>query len=238
MRKVIFAILLLSCNHYIQPISMDRGGIYVGRNRYMGISGFVEDGYLEDRYGLLDRWLYFYWVGLRTQYGLYWGFSENFGLGAEANLSLFLDPYPSYDSYTYFENFVDFHIIPFIKFSLQNEMFNLGLKLGITYDIFPLGIAYPGIVSIPIYSSIFLGLPGIEKEKITIYYSTTYSRVRLYKYFPKDSTFHQFNYSLGFNFLLRENVNLNFAIGSIRSIGGTHIRDVRGFFAVISYRFF
>jgi hypothetical protein len=234
MRNVIFVILLLSCNHYIQPISMDRGGIYVGRNRYMGISGFVEEGYLDKGY----RWLYFYWVGLRTQYGLYWGFSENFGLGAEANLSLFLDPYPSYDSYTYFEDFVDFHIIPFIKFSLQNEMFNLGLKLGITSDIFPLGIAYPTIVSIPIYSSILLGLPGIEKEKITIYYSTTYSRVRLYKYLPEDSTLHQINYSLGFNFLLRKNVNLNFAIGSIRSIGGTHIRDVRGFFAGISYRFF
>jgi hypothetical protein len=202
---------------------MDRAGIYVGRNRYMGISGFVEDGYLDYGYG----WLYFYWVGLRTQYGLYWGFSENFGLGAEANLSLFLDPFG-----------VDFHIIPFIKFSLQNEMFNLGLKLGITSDIFPLGIAYPKIVSIPIYSSILLGLPGIEKEKITIYYSTTYSRVRLYKYLPEDSTLHQINYSLGFNFLLRKNVNLNFAIGSIRSIGGTHIRDVRGFFAGISYRFF
>jgi hypothetical protein len=238
MRKVIFSILFLSCNHYIQPISMDRAGIYVGRNRYMGISGFVEDGYLKDRYGWLDRWLYFYWVGLRTQYGLYWGFSENFGLGAEANLSLFLNLYPSYYSYTYFENFADFHIIPFIKFSLQNEMFNLGLKLGITSDIFPLGIDYPGIVSIPIYSSIFLGLPGIEKEKITIYYSTTYSRVRLYKYLPQDSTFHQINYSLGFNFLLRKNVNLNFAIGSIKSIGGTHIRDVKGFFAGISYRFF
>jgi hypothetical protein len=213
---------------------MDRGGIYVGRNRYMGIIGFVEDGYLDYGY----RWLYFYWVGLRTQYGLYWGFSENFGLGAEANFSLYLDPYPSYDSYTYFENFMDFHIIPFIKFSLQNEMFNLGLKLGITSDIFPLGIAYPRIVSIPIYSSIFLGLPGIEKEKITIYYSTTYSRVRLYKYLPEDTTFHQINYSLGFNFLLRKNVNLNFAIGSIRNFGGTHIRDVRGFFAGISYRFF
>ena len=222
MRKVIFVILLLSCNHYIQPISMDRAGIYVGRNRYMGISGFVEDGYLEDRYGWLDSWLYFYWVGLRTQYGLYWGLSENFGLGAEANLSLFLNPFGA-----------DFHIIPFIKFSLQNEMFNLGLKLGITS-----GIAYPKIVSIPIYSSIFLGLPGIEKEKITIYYSTTYSRVRLYKYLPEDTTFHQINYSLGFNFLLRKNVNLNFAIGSIRNFGGTHIRDVRGFFAGISYRFF
>jgi hypothetical protein len=202
---------------------MDRGGIYVGRNRYMGISGFVEDGYLDKGY----RWLYFYWVGLRTQYGLYWGFSENFGLGAEANLSLFLDPYPSYYYNSYRREYVDFHIIPFIKFSLQNEMFNLGLKLGITSDIFPLGIAYP-----PIYSSIFLGLPGIEKEKITIYYSTTYS------YLPKDTTFHQINYSLGFNFLLRKNVNLNFAIGSIRSFGGTHIRDVRGFFAGISYRFF
>jgi hypothetical protein len=212
---------------------MDRAGIYVGKNRYMGISGFVEDGYLDDRYGWLDRWLYFYWVGLRTQYGLYWGFSENFGLGAEANLSLFLNLYPSYYSYTYFENFADFHIIPFIKFSLQNEIFNLGLKLGITS-----GIAYPKIVSIPIYSSIFLGLPGIEKEKITIYYSTTYSRVRLYEYLPKDSTFHQINYSLGFNFLIRKNINLNFAIGSVRSFGGTHIRDVRGFFAGISYRFF
>jgi hypothetical protein len=99
---------------------------------------------------------------------------------------------------------VDFHIIPFIKFSSQNEIFNLGLKLGITSDIFPLGIAYPRIVSIPIYSSIFLCLPGIEKEKITIYYSTTYSRVRLYKYLPEDSTFHQINYSPGFNFLLRK----------------------------------
>jgi hypothetical protein len=235
MRKVIFAILLLSCNPYLQPISMDRGGIYVGRNRYMGISGFVEDGYLEDRYSRL----YFYWVGLRNQYGLYWGFSENFGLGAEANLSLFLDPYPSYYPYPYHRPtpryFADFHIIPFSKLSLQNEMFNLGLKLGITSDIFPLGIAYPKIVSIPIYSSIFLGLPGIEKEKITIYYSTTYSRVRLYEYFLEDSILYQINYSIGLNFLLRKNVNLNFAIGSV---SGTIIRDVRGFFAGISYRFF